>query len=204
VTLGVPRRADADVQIVAIHEATHFMDRGLGGAPFESYKTEFRAYWNDGRFGAPGVAAPVNPGDLAAEFDPSIAPPGPKSARANAIFHIMYDDPVLYTFCKPNYDANVGGFREQVDSYLNPDGVNLILSAQLEALRVRFQTGVGGGGFAAFRTAVQAFFAVPAGTLTAAERDYVTGSRAWRDRVDGLAGVTAAQKSQLKIDMAIP
>jgi hypothetical protein len=115
----------------------------------------------------------------------------------------MYDSPVLYPFCKPNYDNNVGGFREQVDSYLIPDGVNLILSAQLEALRVHFVAGVAGG-FAAFRATVQGFFAVPAGSLSASERDYVTGSRAWRDRVDGLAGATAAQKRQLKTDMAIP
>ena len=48
--------------------------------------------------------------------------------------------------------------------------------------------------FAAFHTAVQAFFGAP-GTLSPAERDYVTGSRAWRDRVDGLAGVTACVRS---------
>jgi hypothetical protein len=202
VTLGLPRRPDDELQIYAVHESTHLMDRP-GAGPFEDYKTEFRAYWNDGRFGPPNQAVPASPDEFAAEFDPTTPTPGPKSRRANRIFHEMYDDPVLYSFCQPNYDGNVGGFRDQVDSYLVPDGVNLILSAHLEDLRTRFAVGVPAG-FPAFRTMVQGFFGPPAPTLSAGERAYVKRSRAWRDLVDNLAGATAPEKATLKADMGIP
>ena len=207
VTLGVPRRSDAEVEIVAIHEATHFMDPTTGATPFEQYLVEFRAYWMDGRFGPPNLAVPVSPDHFRAEFDPREEPPGPKSPRAKAIFRLMYDDPKLYPFCKPNYDANTNRFREKVDSYLVPDGINLILSPQLEALRVRFTAGVGPS-FAIFRAGVRAFFGVgpppPGGVLSGPEQDFVTQSRAWRDQVDALAGATGAQKALLKTDMKIP
>jgi hypothetical protein len=46
--------------------------------------------------------------------------------------------------------------------------------------------------------------APPGGVLSAADRDSITNSRAWRDRVDNLAGATAPQKATLKTDMGIP
>jgi hypothetical protein len=211
VTLGVPRRGDDAVQTVAIHEASHAMDRNVGSSPFESYKTEFRAYWMDGRFGDPAVATSGSP----AVFDANLTDAsggavtiGPKSARANAIFRLQYDDPILYPYCKPNYDQNTNGFREQVDSYLTPDGINLNLSERVEALRVLFAGGVSAG-FSAFRTQVQGFFSIapaPApsgGALSADDINYVRGSRAWRDTVNGLAGATSTQKAQLMTDMGI-
>jgi len=206
VTMGVPRRPDDDLQTLAVHESTHFLDPDAI-TPIQSYKTEFRAYWTDGRFGPPNLPTAPNPGDFAAEFDPTIPPPGPKSPRANRIFREIYDDTVLYPYCKPNYDANTNHFREQVDSYLVPDGINLILSRQLDRLRSRFNAGVGAS-FAAFRTQVRAFFGVgppPAGgALSPDEKDFVVRSRAWRDTVDNLAGATGAQKAALKNDMGIP
>jgi hypothetical protein len=204
--MGVPRRPDDDLQTLAVHESTHFLDPDAI-TPIQSYKTEFRAYWTDGRFGPPNLPTAPNPGDFAAEFDPTIPPPGPKSPRANRIFREIYDDTVLYPYCKPNYDANTNHFREQVDSYLVPDGINLILSRQLDRLRSRFDVGVGAG-FATFRTQVRAFFGVgpppPGGALSPDEKDFISRSRAWRDMVDNLAGATSAQKATLKNDMGIP
>jgi hypothetical protein len=206
VTMGVPRRPDDDLQTLAVHESTHFLDPDAI-TPIQSYKTEFRAYWMDGRFGPPDLPTAPNPGDFAAEFDPTIPPPGPKSPRANKIFHETYDDPVLYPYCKPNYDANTNHFREQVDSYLVPDGINLILSRQLDRLRSRFNAGLGAS-FATFRTQVLAFFGAgppPAGgALSPDEKDFISRSRAWRDTVDNLAGATSGQKATLKNDMGIP
>src|SRR5262249_34864674 len=99
---GQPKRPDSEVQEAAVHEGTHAMDKVPKTTPWERSPTEFRAYWNDGRFGAPD-----KPTDrYAAVVDPTMQPPGPKSPRANKIFRLMYDDPVLYDFCKPNYDAN--------------------------------------------------------------------------------------------------
>jgi hypothetical protein len=206
VTLAVPRRPDAELQTYAVHESTHFMDRGHGPGPIEQYKTEFRAYWMDGRFGPPDQAA-GGPGGFDAVFDATIRPPGPKSPRANRIFHETYDAPRLYPYCQPNYDANTNHFREEVDSYLVPDGINLILGARLESLRIQFLAGIAGN-FAVFRTQVQGFFGVgaapAAGVLSAAEKTFITQSRAWRDQVDNLVGATPAQKAQLKTDMGIP
>ncbi|MBZ0237627.1 MAG: hypothetical protein K8M05_35255, partial [Deltaproteobacteria bacterium] len=197
------KASDDTLQIIAIHEAVHEMDRGNGGTPWDQYTAEFRAYWMDGRFGDPLVASSGDP----AEYDPDIPAPGPKSARANRIFRLQYDEPILYPYCKPNYDANTNGFREQVDSYLHPDGVNLNLSAPVEALRAHFVAGVGGS-FATFRTGVQAFFGTgappPGGVLSADDQSYIAGSRTWRDLVDNLAGASGAQKATLKSDMGIP
>jgi hypothetical protein len=192
-----------DSEILAIHEAVHEMDRVGGATPWDRYLREFRAYWMDGRFGDPLVASAGHP----AEYDPTVPPPGPKSPRANQIFRLQYDNPILYPYCKPNYDANTDGFREKADAYLIPDGINLNLSAPIESLRGHFAAGLGGS-FPTFRTTVQSFFGVgaapPGGVLTAADRTYVSGSRAWRDQVDNLAGASSAQKATLKTDMGIP
>jgi hypothetical protein len=121
---------------------------------------------------------------------------------------LQYDDPILYPYCKPNYDQNTNRFREQVDSYLTPDGINLNLSERVEALRVLFAGGVSAG-FPAFRTQVQGFFSIapaPApsgGALSPGDINYVRGSRAWRDTVNGLAGATSTQKAQLMTEMGI-
>jgi hypothetical protein len=64
-------------------------------------------------------------------------------------------------------------------------------------------------GFSAFRTQVQGFFSIaPAsapsgGALSPDDINYVRGSRAWRDTVNGLAGATSTQKAQLMTDMGI-
>jgi hypothetical protein len=212
VTMGVARRPDSELQIYAVHEASHAMDRNVGAGPFEQYKTEFRAYWMDGRFGNPAVAI----SGLPAVFDANLTDAsggavtiGPKSARANAIFRLQYDDPILYPYCKPNYDQNTNHFREQVDSYLVPDGINLSLSERVEALRALFAAGVPATtGFAAFRTQVRGFFgtgtAPLGGALSPGDIAYVRGSRAWRDTVNGLVGASSTQKAQLMTDMGIP
>jgi hypothetical protein len=194
--------------LLAIHEAVHALDEIVGPASdIEQYRTEFRAYWTDGRHGPPDQAIVPGQPELDARFDPSLPPPGPKSPRARKIFSDELYGSVTYPWVKPNYDRNINQVREQVDAYLVPDGINLILSRRLEALRLLINAGVTPN-FATFRGRVQAFFgagvapAPAVGVLDAGERDYIRGSRAWRDLVDAKVG--PANRAMIKTDMGIP
>jgi Domain of unknown function (DUF4157) len=196
---------------LAVHEAIHKFDFMFNASsPIERYRTEFRAYWTDGRFGPPDQATVPGHPEQSANFnpdDPDLHPPGPQSRRANAIFHLLYDDPVGYPYVRDNYDNNINHFREQVDAYLIPDGSNLILSRRLELLR---QVVDGPRpNFATYRDNILAFFgqgplpAPSAGVLTAAERDYVRSSRNWRDNF--FVYITnAADRTALLTAMGIP
>jgi hypothetical protein len=184
-------RTDDDLMMLAVHEAVHEFDfRFNSAAPIERYRTEFRAYWTDGRFGPPNQATVIGRPEQSANFDPNdpeLHPPGPQSRRANSIFHLLYDDPVGYGFVRQNYDENINHFREQVDAYLIPDGVNLLVSRRLEELRRIVDAGPGAS-FPTYRDSILAFYGqgpLPApatGVLTTAERDYISSSRQWRDR----------------------
>jgi hypothetical protein len=196
---------------LAVHEAIHKFDFMFhASSPIESYRTEFRAYWTDGRFGPPDQATVPGHPEQSANFDPddpNLHPPGPQSRRANAIFHLLYDDPVGYPYVRNNYDNNVNHFREQVDAYLVPDGINLILSRRLELLRQVVDGPI--ASFATYRDNILAFFgtgplpAPAAGVLTADERDYVRSSRQWRDRF--FVYITnAANRTALLNAMGIP
>jgi hypothetical protein len=196
---------DVTIQL-ALHEAVHALDEIIGpSSDIERYRTEFRAYWMDARYGPPDQAIVPGQPDLAARYDPDLPPPGPKSPRARKIFSELYGS-VTYPWVQPNYDNNVNHFREQVDTYIVPDGINLILSRRLEALRVLIDAGVTPI-FGTFQSRVQAFFGVggaPAvGVLDPGERDYIRSSRAWRDLVNAkVSGLV--HRNQIKNDMGIP
>ena len=136
------KRPDDDLITLIIHEAVHAMDVPRSGTPIEQYRTEFRAYWMDGRFGPPdrAICTPADGPDCKdATYDPTMTPPGPKSPRARAIFGILYGS-VTYPDIKAAYDNNTDGFREEVDNTLVPDGINLILSGSLAELRKVIET----------------------------------------------------------------
>lgn len=212
------QRSDSSLITLIVHEAVHAMDiRPGAGTDIERYKTEFRAYWMDGRFGPPnqGTCPPLTTpltgvcptsGCRDTAFRPELPPPGPKSCRARAIFENHLYGSTTYPFVKPAYDNNTGGFRDAVDNYLIPDGINLMVSVRLEALRALIE-GFSGSGFAALRTNVQAFMGVgaapPLGVLDTDERNAIRNSRAWRNLLDRKI-TNLANRAQLKTDLGIP
>jgi hypothetical protein len=192
------------------HEAVHAMDvRPDSGSTIELYKTEFRAYWMDGRYGPPDqpVCSVGAASCFDATFNPNLLPPGPKSPRANTIFLSLYNDSVTYGFVKPAYDGNVDGFREQVDNYLYPDGINLMVSVRLDRLRALIE-GFSGAGFSTLRTTVRQHMGldVPApasGVLDNDEKTFIRNSRAWRDLVERKITIPG-ERTDLKNDLGIP
>lgn len=204
------RRPNDEIIMLAVHEAVHALDiRPGAGTDIERYKTEFRAYWMDGRYGPPerGTCTPGDgPQCRNTAMNPSMTPPGPKSPRARAIFDGLYGS-VTYPFVKPAYDNNTGGFRDEIDNYLVPDGINLIVSLRLEELRRIIAAGV--GLFPSFRNKVKAFMgigpppAAPGGVLTSDERGAIARSRAWRALVESSVS-NAAQRRLIKTDLGIP
>jgi hypothetical protein len=180
-----------------MHEGIHALDQPETNT-FERYQTEFRAYWVQGIGGG-----------LSTEFDPDLPEKiGPRSRRANAIFKHVYDS-ATYEWVKPAYDANVGGFRDRVDAYLYPDGVNLLLSAHLADLRTEIESFAPAAAFDAKRAAVAARFAV----CDATEKREIAGNRVWRNLVEtkfpGVAppdggGAPTPRAEQIKAILGIP
>lgn len=162
-------RSIEEMAMFAAHEAIHSVDDPppgwMAGTPdaFYRYRMEFRAYWVDGRYSA-----------LSTDRDDSLSF-GPKSPRANAIFQHIYSS---YDYTKTGYDGDAGGFREKVDNYLYPDGINLIASAHLAALKTAVRNSA--GTFAVRHARVSAALAA----CNATDRAEITGNRAWRDDVE--------------------
>jgi hypothetical protein len=182
-----------------MHESVHALDRRpASSTTIERYKTEFRAYWASGEFDrAPGVGGA--PGPLrSTAFDPTLSSRGPKSEKSRAIFDHMYGSDT-YPFVKTDYDANTNHFREQVDAFVVPDGINLIVSSNLERLRAAIAA-FGGGGFAAHRAHVLALYNAVA--MTADDRREISGNRAWRDLVE--SKYTGVNRTTIKNDLHIP
>jgi hypothetical protein len=191
------KRLPADITPFLIHEGIHALDQPETNT-FERYQTEFRAYW------VQGIGA-----GMSMAFDPNLPEKiGPRSERANAIFKHVYDS-ATYDWVKPAYDNNVGGFRDRVDAYLYPDGINLLLSAHLADLRQEIESFGGGAGFDAKRAAVAAKF----GVCDAAEKVEIKGNRVWRNLVEqkfpGVAppvggGAPTPRAEQIKAILGIP
>jgi hypothetical protein len=181
------KRAIPGIMEFVVHESVHVLDaRPNATSELERYKGEFRAYWMDGRFNAHSTT-----------FDPTMAGKGPKSPRARKIFEHLYGSPT-YDFVLPAYDGNVGGFRDAVDAYLIPDGINLIVSTRLEQLRGWIE-GYSGVAFALHQAQVQSLFT---GT-TADERREIAGNRSWRDLVERKYAA-GAERTAIKTDLGIP
>jgi hypothetical protein len=194
---------------ILIHEGVH----GLDFTPvdpdstLELYKTEFRAYWMDGRFGPPDQATCPKGADTCkpAAYDETMIPPGPKSPRARAIFDHLYHSPA-YRHIREAYDKNEKGFRTFADSYVFPDGINLTVSPRVDDLRLLI-TGWDGKNFPAFKTEVLRFMGVGAppthGALTPEDKTEITRSRSWRDLVE-LKVKKKAEQVDIKTTLGIP
>ncbi len=192
--------ADDDVIKFAVHEAVHALDATVHRADstnLDHYKSEFRAYWMEGIFGPPDQATCQNASGncLSTEVDPNMSAPGPKSPRARAIFEKLY---ATYPYVKPDYDNNVNGFREAVDRYVWPDGINLILSKNLDDLQ-KVVAEWDGGSFPALRTNVLRL----AAGLTAEERQEINRNREWRELVEKKV-TDPADRVRLESDLGIP
>jgi hypothetical protein len=112
-----------------------------------------------------------------------------------------------YPYVKPAYDTNAGGFRDMVDSYLVPDGINLEASVRLERLRMLI-TAYTGVNFADVRSKIRKMVgkelpAPPGGVLDAEETREVQGERTWRELVESKFPV-AAERSAIKNELGIP
>jgi hypothetical protein len=163
---GVQRSLDDLAEFLA-HEGVHAADRTEPDT-WGRYTTEFRAYWVMG----------VGEGQSTAP-DPSMSGIGPKAPRARAIFDHLYGSST-YPFVQPAYDANTNGFRTRVDNYLYPDGINLVLSMNLAALRTEIESYAGSATYPAKKTAVTAKFAA----CTADDKKEIANNRMWRDLVE--------------------
>ncbi|HEX5622709.1 MAG TPA: hypothetical protein VFX51_30055 [Solirubrobacteraceae bacterium] len=181
-----------------VHEGIHALDQvAAAGDTFARYQLEFRAYWVQG-LGA----------GLSDKFDPNLDEKfGPRSKRANKIFQHLYDSPT-YPYVKPAYDNNDGGFRDRVDAYLYPDGINLLLSIHLADLRQEIESFTGPG-FDGKRAAITARF----GVCDVNEKRDIAGNHVWRDLVEkqfpGLAppvggGAPTPRADQIKTILGIP
>ena len=195
------KQNDNDLITMLVHEAVHALDiRPDSGTDIEHYKTEFRAYWMDGRFGPPDQGTCPSPalGCKSTVYNPGLSPPGPKSERARAIFNLLYGSGT-YPFVEPAYDNNTNGFRQVVDSYLIPDGINLIVSLKLEALRDLIEDYGWSSAYWAFRLRVQA----QVSGLNDDEQNEITRNRAWRDLVERQV-TSESNQTEIKTIMGIP
>lgn len=181
-----------------VHEAVHAVDYTPAGPDdnFESYKKEFRAYWASGAYDRrPGVGGA--PGPLrSTAFDPGMDNKGPKSDRARAIFDHLYGSQT-YPFVRPAYDNNTNQFREKVNAYIIPDGINLIVSVRLDNLRraVEAYTRVG---FAAHKARIRDLYAL----CDADDKREISGNRAWLDLVN--SKYPPAELKEIKAELHIP
>ncbi len=130
----VRTRGAATFKRFLLHEVQHSADRHRdepedemdrddhGEGAFSSYKTEFRSYWLDNRFGAISDASSA----AQAPFD---------NARQKRIFDLLYGSP-LYEYVKAAYDeekdVNGESFKDLVHAYVRPEGVNLINSPRID------------------------------------------------------------------------
>lgn len=174
------------------HESVHMIDkRPDSGTPIERYKSEFRAYWYEGD---------VSRDALSTEFDETMDSFGPKSAKARNIFKHVYNSPA-YAYVKENYDANTGGFRDKVNAFIVPDGINVIVSVRIDDLRnkvANLPRGIVYKG-STHQTNVQTEYA----KLNADDKQEVTGSRYWRTLAES-KGYSANDTMELKTDLGIP
>ena len=169
------KRDNKDIIELITHEAIHALDRGPGTkstSDFENYRSEFRAYWNEGN-------ADID--KLSTAYDKTMDNRGPKSPRARAIFEHMYGNPT-YPFVKKNYDKNKRGFRDKVNAYLFPEGINLIGSHRLENLRKEI-AGYRGKTKKQFRDHFL-YLAISTIFLSKDEINEIKGNRSWKKLVE--------------------
>ncbi len=180
------KRPNSQMASLLAHEGIHALDRVEPG-DFGRYATEFRAYWVGG-LGRGLSTAP----------DPTMSGRGPKSPRAREIFEFIYNHPLYSSFTRDNYDRNINHFRERVNNMLVPDGINLVLSTKLQALRSEIESYSGPATFFTKRVAILTRYAA----CSPDEKLEVRNNRAWRDLVEQIFTLTA-HRVIIKIDLKI-
>ncbi len=131
------RRNPNSTKTVMIHEVQHDADRHdkeaghdkPTGSPEESwnrYKTEFRAYWVDGRYDS-----------VSADHDPKIK--DFHNLRQKTIFDLLHGKskkdslyPWLWDAYDKNVEVNGTKFKNLVHSYAKPEGINLKNSPRVD------------------------------------------------------------------------
>lgn len=152
-----------------VHESVHLLDERPNPSGFiEKYKTEFRAYWMEGD--------PVRD-KLSTAFDPSMDNKGPKSAKARDIFEYLYFS-TTYSFVKQQYDSK-RDFREEVNRYIFPDGINLIVSVRIENLRKAVYA-YAGTAFDVHKREITGLY----GLTKPEDKTEISGNRMWQDLVE--------------------
>jgi len=192
-TGSASRRGVSDLATSAGHEGVHAADIpsvGSNVGDWTQYQKEFRAYWIQ------GMGAGQNEGQL------ETAPPvGPRSQRANTIFRHLYGN-ATYPYVKPAYDADTDGFRQKVDAYFHPDGVNLLLSLGLFDLERAIETYDGvAANYAAKKADIIRLYTA----LQPADRDEVHHNNQWQ-RLVSLRFPDPTQRSEIwtELTRAVP
>jgi hypothetical protein len=170
-----------------VHESVHLLDeRPTPHIPIERYKTEFRAYWMEGS---------ASRDALSTAFKPGMSNKGPKTDKARNIFTHLYNS-TTYAYVKQNYDSD-SSFREEVNRYIIPDGINLIVSVRIEGLRKEVQS-YDGTKFEDHKKLVNGLYSA----AKPEDKIEISGNRMWKDLVERIYTVPveqAAIKNILKI-----
>lgn len=125
----------SSVRDTLVHEVQHDADRHDTEPGYEKdykspeeswvrYKTEFRAYWVEGRYSHKSAASG------------SATKPDFDSARQEAIFDHLWSSRSYSVWLQPNYNNNtlVYGekFKDLIHNYIVPEGVNLVNSPRID------------------------------------------------------------------------
>ncbi len=191
------KRPAAELIGYTVHEATHALDVQVAPdtAKEFAYKTEFRAYWNDGRFnalshevrrhhGGAGAALQAGAGDLRGDVRQHDLQGREAGVRQQPGLPPDGRQPAV-----PRWDQHhpVAAARRLAGAGQRWRGAQLRdLPRQGEGVRRR-RSGSGAG----------------RGRADATERGAVRSSRAWRDLVESKVPVVA-QAATIKSDLAIP
>jgi hypothetical protein len=133
------------------------------------------------------------------DLNPALDSKGPRTDRSRAVFDQIYAED---SAVKAEYDANIGGIRERIDTYTGPEGLNPLNSPRLQTLRAAFfpvATPVPNANYPAFRAAIQA----AANALEPADRDTVDNSNEWQLLINQHV-TTEAKRAEIRTIIRTP
>jgi peptidoglycan hydrolase-like protein with peptidoglycan-binding domain len=134
-----------DLKEILIHEVQHDADQSDSNEPwaqhrgddFDSYQSEFRAYWLGGKFNQFSSSKPAANDRNVKYKDPSgkeySKATNLRFMRQEKIFWYIVDSIELYEYVSRSYITNED-FKRMVDSYSLPVGGNLINSIRIQSV----------------------------------------------------------------------
>ncbi len=134
-----------------------------------NYKTEFRAYWADGRFDSKPDA-----------YDPFLTGKGPKTPRSRAIFELLYGNKLLYGYVKKAYDSDTA-FKAAVNAFVAPEGKTVQHPARLTLLHLFIQSLKPGRHEPARWTMIKPLFQLHRAMLQPGDGAYMKAQKDWQD-----------------------